>query len=143
MLHTQAVAGTLAALKAKHTPGGRRDADRAVTRWVLDPDAPMGRGPAARLEQLRSLRHRRALARAVRRDTDLGLDGTRLAPPVARLLARNCDDADRIAAGLERADVDPRAVIETERLLETPRPSLERLAWIARVVVASDGGGCG
>jgi hypothetical protein len=134
MHHTQAVMGTFATLRATRTRRGRRDADRAVVRWVLDPDAPMGRAAVARLQQLLSERHRSALARAVRRDTGLGLDGERLAPPVARLLARNCDDADRIAAGLERPDVDPRAVIETERLLEAAAPTHERLAWIARVL---------
>jgi hypothetical protein len=137
MHHAQAVLGTFATLKATHTPKGRREADRAVVRWVLDPDAPMGRTAVARLQQLLSERHRSALARAVRRDTDLGLEGERLAPPVARLLAQNCDDADRIAAGLERPDVDPRAVIETERLLEAAAPTRERLAWITRVLAQS------
>jgi hypothetical protein len=137
MHHAQAVLGTFATLRATHTPKGRREADRAVVRWVLDPDAPMGSTAVARLQQLLSERHRSALARAVRRDTDLGLEGERLAPPVARLLAQNCDDADRIAAGLERPDVDPRAVIETERLLEAAAPTRERLAWITRVLAQS------
>jgi hypothetical protein len=137
MHHAQAVFGTFATFRATHTPKGRREADRAVVRWVLDPEAPLGRTAVARLQQLLSERHRSALARAVRRDTDLGLEGERLAPPVARLLAQNCDDADRIAAGLERPDVDPRAVIETERLLEAAAPTHERLAWIARVLAPS------
>jgi hypothetical protein len=139
---TQAVLGTLTTLRARHTPNGRRNADREVTRWVIDPDAPMGRAALARLQQLSSQRHRAALARAVRRDTDLGIEGERLAPPVARLLARHCDEADMIADGLERPDADPRAVIETERLLEAAAPTRERMAWIARVL-SSDSGGCG
>ena len=50
------------------------------------------------------------------------------------VLARDTAQADRIAAGLEAADPDPRAVIETERQLQAARPSPERLAWIARVL---------
>ena len=134
MHHAQTVLGSLSTRWSVFTPRGRRDADRAVVRWVIDPGAPIGRAAAMRLRQLDSKRHRAALARAVRRDTDLGISGERLAPPVARLLARNCDDADRIAAGLERPDADLRAVIETERLLEAAAPSPERLAWIARVL---------
>jgi hypothetical protein len=134
MHHAQTLFGTLSTRWSVRTPGGRRDADRAVTRWVIDPDAPIGRAAAVRLRQLGSERYRAALARAVRRDTDLGISGERLAPPVARLLAQNCDDADRIAAGLERPGADLRAVIETERLLEAGAPSQERLAWIARVL---------
>jgi hypothetical protein len=134
MHHAQTVLSSLSTRWSVHTPRGRRDADRAVVRWVVDPDAPIGHAAALRLRQLDSKRHRAALARAVRRDTDLGISGERLAPPVARLLARNCDDADRIAAGLERPDADLRAVIETERLLEAGAPSQERLAWIARLL---------
>ena len=134
MHHAQAMLSLLSTRWSVHTPRGRRDADRAVVRWVIDPGAPIGHAAAMRLRQLDSKRHRAALARAVRRDTNLGISGERLAPPVARLLARNCDDADRIAAGLERPDADLRAVIETERLLEAGAPSQERLAWIARVL---------
>jgi hypothetical protein len=53
------------------------------------------------------------------------------------LLAENCAVADRIAAGLERPDADPRAIIETERLLEAAAPTRERLAWIVRVLGTS------
>ncbi len=137
MHHGQTLFGSLSTRWSVHTPRGRTDADRAVTRWVIDPDAPIGRTAALRLRQLGSKRHRAALARAVRRDTDLGISGERLAPPVARLLARNCDAADRIAAGLERPDADLRAVIETERLLEAGAPSQERLTWIARLLESS------
>jgi len=133
MHHTQTVLGSLSTLWSVHTPRGRREADRAVVRWVIDPDAPMGSAAALRLRQLGSRRHRAALARAVRRDTDLGICGERLAPPVSRLLARNRADADRIAEGLERPDADLRAVIETERLLEAGAPSQERLVWITRL----------
>ena len=122
MHHTQTVLGSLSTLWSVHTPRGRREADRAVVRWVIDPDAPMGSAAALRLRQLGSRRHRAALARAVRRDTDLGICGERLAPPVSRLLARN------------RADADLRAVIETERLLEAGAPSQERLSWITRLL---------
>ena len=137
MHHAQAMLSLLSTRWSVHTPRGRRDADRAVVRWVIDPGAPIGHAAAMRLRQLDSKRHRAALARAVRRDPDLRVGphrSKRLAPPVARLLARNCDDADRIAAGLERPDADLRAVIETERLLEAGAPSQERLAWIARVL---------
>lgn len=136
MHHTQTVFGALSTQWSLRTPRGRREADRAVVRWVIDPDAPIGRMAALRIRQLGSRRYRAALARAVRRDTDLGIGGERLAPPVARLLARNCDEADRIAHGLERPGADLRAVIETERLLEAGAPSQERLAWIARVLEA-------
>jgi hypothetical protein len=74
------------------------------------------------------------LARVLRRDLELGVAGTPLAPPVARLLARNADQAAMIAVGLEHGDPDPRAVIETERLLEAAVPSPERLAWIGRLL---------
>ena len=134
MHHTQTVLGPHSTLWSVHTPRGRREADRAVVRWVIDPDAPMGSAAALRLRQLGSRRHRAALARAVRRDTDLGICGERLAPPVSRLLARNRADADRIAEGLERPDADLRAVIETERLLEAGAPSQERLSWITRLL---------
>jgi hypothetical protein len=137
MHHAQTLFGSLSTRWSVSTPRGRRDADRAVVRWVIDPDAPIGKAAALRLRQLGSERYRAMLARAVRRDTDLGISGERLAPPVARLLAQNCDEADRIAAGLERPDADPRAVIETERLLEAAAPSQERLAWIARVLDSS------
>jgi hypothetical protein len=136
MHHGQTLFGSLSTRWSVHTPRGRNDADRAVTRWVIDPDAPIGRTAALRLRQLGSKRHRAALARAVRRDTDLGISGERLAPPVARLLARNRAAADRIAAGLERPNADLRAVIETERLLEAGAPSQERLAWITRLLNA-------
>ncbi len=134
MHHAQAVLGSLSARWSVHTPRGRRDAERAVVRWVIDPDAPIGSAAALRLRQLASRRHRAALARAVRRATDLGIRGERLAPPVSRLLARNRADADRIAAALEDPDADLRAVIETERLLEAGAPSQERLTWIARLL---------
>lgn len=134
MHHAQTVLGSLSTRWSVRTPGGRREADRAVVRWVIDPDAPIGSAAALRLRQLASRSHRAALARAVRRDTDLGISGVRLAPPVSRLLARNRADADRIAAGLERPDADLRAVIETERLLEAGAPSQERLTWIARLL---------
>jgi hypothetical protein len=137
MHHAQTLFGSLSTRWSVCTPRGRRDADRAVVRWVIDPDAPIGRAAALRLRQLGSERHRAALARAVRRDTDLGISGERLAPPVARLLAENCAEADRIAAGLERPDADPRAIIETERLLEAAAPTRERLAWIERVLCTS------
>ena len=136
MHHTQTVLGSLSTRWSVHTPRGRREADRAVVRWVIDPDAPMGSAATLRLRQLGSWRHRAALARAVRRDTDLGICGERLAPPVSRLLARNRAEADGIAEGLERPDVDLRAVIETERLLEAGAPSQERLTWIARLLNA-------
>jgi hypothetical protein len=136
MHHTQTVLGSLSTRWSVHTPRGRREADRAVVRWVIDPDAPIGSAAALRLRQLGSRRHRAALARAVRRDTDLGISGERLAPPVSRLLARNRADADRIAEGLERPDADLRAVIETERLLEAGAPSQERLTWITRLLNA-------
>jgi hypothetical protein len=137
MHHAQTVLGSISTRWSVHTPRGRREADRAVARWVVDPDAPIGSAAGLRLRQLASRRHRAALACAVRRDTDLGISGVRLAPPVSRLLARNRADADRIAAGLERPDADLRAVIETERLLEAGAPSQERLTWITRLLNAS------
>jgi hypothetical protein len=74
------------------------------------------------------------LARVLRRDLELGVARARQAPPVARLLARNADQAALIAARIEHGDPDPRAVIETERLLEAAMPSPERLAWIGRLL---------
>lgn len=120
-----------------HTDRGRREADRAVMRRVIDPDAPIDRRARARLDKLCSAAHRATLARVLRQNLELGAARSPLAPPVARLLARNPGDATLIAAGLEGGDPDPRAVIETERLLEAPVPSPERLAWIVRLLAPS------
>jgi hypothetical protein len=124
------------ALEAR-TDRARREADRAVMRRVIDPDAPIDGRAAVRLTKLRSQRYRSTLARIVRENLELGAARSPIAPPVSRLLARNADKAALIAAGLEHGDPDPRAVIETERLLEAPVPSPERLAWIARLVACS------
>jgi hypothetical protein len=120
-----------------HTDRGRRESDRAVMRRVIDPDAPIDRRASARLEKLRSRGYRTTLARILRHNLELGAKRSPLAPPVARLLARNPGDASLIAAGLEQGDPDPRAVIETERLLEAPVPSPERLDWILRLLAPS------
>jgi hypothetical protein len=120
-----------------YTERGRREADRAVMRRVIDPDAPLDERAARRLQKLTSQRYRSMLSRMLRRDLELGVARAPLAPPVARLLARNADQAAIIAAGLEHGDPDPRAVIETERLLEAAVPSPERLAWIGRLLAAS------
>ncbi len=125
-----------------HTDRGRRDADRAVMRRVIDPDAPIDRRARARLDTLRSTGHRATLARVLRQNLELGAARNPLAPPVARLLARNPADATLVAAGLEDGDPDPRAVIETERLLEAPVPSPERLAWIVRLLAPSRAPAC-
>jgi hypothetical protein len=119
---------------AAHTERGRLEAERAIANHVVDPDAPLPEAAASRLETLLAPCHRALLARAVRRNTELGATKPRLAPPVARLLARDAGLADRIAAGLEAPDPDPRAVIETERQLQAGLPSAERLAWIGRVL---------
>ncbi len=120
-----------------HTERGRMDAERAIARHVIDPDAPVDGVAATLLDQVRSPHHRAMLAEAVRRNMRLGMARARLAPPVARLLAQDADQAARIAAGLEAPDPDPRAVIETERQLRAGVPSAERLAWIARVLDVS------
>jgi hypothetical protein len=125
-----------------HTDRGRREADRAVMRRVIDPDAPIDRRGHARLEKLHSLGYRATLARLLRQNLELGAQRNPLAPPIARLLARNPADATLIAAGLEDGDPDPRAVIETERLLEAPVPSQERLAWIVRLLAPSRAPAC-
>jgi len=125
-----------------HTDRGRRQADRAVMRRTIDPDAPIDRRASARLEKLRSRAHRTMLARVLRQNLELGAKRSPLAPPVARLLARNPGEASLIAAGLEQGDPDPRAVIETERLLEAPRPSPERLDWILRLLAPSRAPAC-
>jgi hypothetical protein len=125
-----------------HTDRGRREADRAVMRRVIDPDAPIDRRAHARLEKLRSAARRGTLARVLRQNLELGVKRNPLAPPVARLLARNPGDATLIAAELEDGDPDPRAVIETERLLEAPVPSQERLAWIVRLLAPSRAPAC-
>jgi len=125
-----------------HTDRGRRQADRAVMRRVIDPDAPIDRRASARLEKLRSRAHRTMLARVLRQNLELGAKRSPLAPPVARLLARNPGDASLIATGLEQGDPDPRAVIETERLLEAPLPSPERLDWILRLLAPSRAPAC-
>ena len=57
-------------------------------------------------------------------------------PPVARLLARHVDSADRIAAALERATADARAVVELAWLLSDPEPSEDRLLRVERLLVA-------
>jgi len=125
-----------------HTDRGRRQADRAVMRRVIDPDAPIDRRASARLEKLRSRAHRTMLARVLSQNLELGAKRSPLAPPVARLLARNPGDASLIATGLEQGDPDPRAVIETERLLEAPLPSPERLDWILRLLAPSRAPAC-
>jgi len=125
-----------------HTDRGRREADRAVMRRVIDPDAPLDNRARARLEKLHSAPYRATLARVLRQNLELGAARSRLAPPVARLLARNPADATLIAAGLEDGDPEPRAVIETERLLEAPVPSPERLAWIVRLLAPSRAPAC-
>jgi hypothetical protein len=125
-----------------HTDRGRREADRAVMRRVIDPDAPIDRRATARLEKLRSRAHRTMLARVLRQNLELGAKRSPLAPPVARLLARNPGDTSLIATGLEHGDPDPRAVIETERLLEAPVPSPERLDWILRLLAPSRAPAC-
>ncbi|HXD68284.1 MAG TPA: hypothetical protein VN615_00370 [Gaiellales bacterium] len=125
-----------------HTDRGRREADRAVMRRVIDPDAPIDRRATARLEKLRSRAHRTMLARVLRQNLELGAKRSPLAPPVARLLARNPSDASLIASGLEQGDPDPRVVIETERLLEAPVPSPERLDWIVRLLAPSRAPAC-
>jgi hypothetical protein len=104
---------------------------------VIDPNAPLDDRAARRLQKLTSQRYRSMLARVLRRDLELGVARVPQAPPVARLLARNADQAALIAAGLERGDPDPRAVIETERLLEAAVPSPERLAWIGRLLTVA------
>jgi hypothetical protein len=117
-----------------HTERARLEADRAIANHVLDPDARLPAMAQSRLEKLLDPCHRAFLARTLRRDAELGVKQPRFAPPIARLLARNAGQADRIAAGLEAADPDPRAVIETERQLEAAMPSAERLAWIERLL---------
>jgi hypothetical protein len=57
-------------------------------------------------------------------------------PPVARLLARHVDSADRIAAALERATADARAVVELTWLLSDPEPSEDRLLRVERLLLA-------
>jgi hypothetical protein len=125
-----------------HTERGRREADRAVMRRVIDPDAPIDGRAHARLEKLRSRAYRATLAHVLRHNLELGARRSPLAPPIARLLARNPDDATLIAAGLEHGDPDPRAVIETERLLEAALPSPERLTWIVRLLAPSRAPAC-
>jgi hypothetical protein len=125
-----------------HTDRGRREADRAVMRRVIDPDAPIDRHATARLEKLRSRGYRAAVARVLRQNLELGAKRSPLAPPVARLLARNPGDASLIATGIEQGDPDPRAVIETERLLEAAVPSPERLDWIVRLLAPSRAPAC-
>jgi hypothetical protein len=125
-----------------HTDHGRREADRAVMRRVIDPDAPIDGRARARLEKLRSRAHRTTLARVLRQNLELGVQRTPFAPPVSRLLARNPADATLIAAGLESRNPDPRAVIETERLLEAAVPSPERMAWIVRLLAPSRAPAC-
>jgi hypothetical protein len=119
---------------AAHTERARLEADRAIANHAIDPDAPLPAAARSRLEKLLDPCHRAFLARTLRRDAELGVTQPRFAPPIARLLARNTAQADRIAAGLEAADPDPRAVIETERQLQAAMPSAERLAWIERVL---------
>ncbi len=125
-----------------HTDRGRREADRAVMRRVMDPDAPIDRRATARLEKLRSRAYRARLARVLRQNLELGAKRSPFAPPVSRLLARNPAHATLIAAGLEGGDPDPRAVIETERLLEAAVPSPERLAWIVRLLAPTRAPAC-
>ena len=119
---------------AARSERARLEADRAIANHMIDPAAPLPPAARSRLEKLLDPCHRAFLARTVRRDAELGMTQPRFAPPIARLLARDTAQAGRIAAGLEAADPDPRAVIETERQLQAGMPSAERLAWIERVL---------
>lgn len=136
MHQTQALMGSLLEWLGGTTERRRREADRAVARRVLDPTVAIDGAAARRMGDLRSPQYRAALADAIRRNIALGCARVRIAPPAARLLAADADRAQRIADRLELADPDPRAVIETERLLEAGVPSAERLEWIDRLLSA-------
>ena len=89
-----------------------------------------------RAAALTAPKHRRALAAAVRGYAHGRRHLLVPQPPVARLLARHVDSADRIAAALERATADARAVVELTWLLSDPEPSEDRLLRVERLLVA-------
>ena len=91
---------------------------------------------ARRAAALTAPKHLRALAAAVRGYAHGRPHLLVPQPPVARLLSRNTEAADRIATALEHTSADPRAVVELEWLLSDPRPSEDRLWRVERLLAA-------
>lgn len=89
-----------------------------------------------RAAALTAPKHLRALAAAVRAYAHGRTHLLVPQPPVARLLARHVEAADRIATALDRATADARAVVELEWLLSDPRPSEDRLWRVERLLAA-------
>ena len=91
---------------------------------------------ARRAAALTAPKHLRALAAAVRGYAHGCSHLLAPQPPVALLLSRHADAAERIAAALDRASADARAVVELEWLLSDPRPSEDRLRRVERLLAA-------
>ena len=134
-LATVALAGGALVLELR----ARRDADvmlHAAPFTAPARDAEMSAVLARRAAALTTPKHLRALAAAVRGYAHGRPHLLVPQPPAARLLSRHAEAADRIAAALDRASADARAVIELEWLLSDPRPSEARLWRVERLLAA-------
>jgi hypothetical protein len=117
----------------------RRDADvmlHAAPLTTPARDAETSAVLAQRAAALTAPKHLRALAAAVRGYAHGRPHLLVPQPPVARLLSRHTEAADRIATALERASADARAVVELEWLLSDPLPSEDRLWRVERLLAA-------
>jgi hypothetical protein len=103
--------------------------------------APVGNAEVSavlerRAAALTAPRHLSALAEAVRAYAHGRPHLLVPQPPVARLLARHIESADRIATALDSASADVRAVVELEWFLSDPQPSEDRLWRVERLLAA-------
>jgi hypothetical protein len=134
-LATVALAGGALVLELR----ARRDADvmlHAAPFTAPARDAETSAVLERRAAALTAPKHLRALAAAVRAYAHGRPHLLVPQPPAARLLSRHAEVADRIAAALERASADARAVVELEWLLSDPRPSEDRLWRVERLLAA-------
>lgn len=117
----------------------RRDADvilHAAPLVAPSRDAETSAALERRAAALTAPKHLRALAAAVRAYAHGRTHLLVPQPPVARLLSRHVEVADRIAIALDGASADARAVVELEWLLSDPQPSEDRLWRVERLLAA-------
>ena len=134
-LATAALAGGALVLELR----ARRDADvmlHAAPFTAPARDAETSAALERRAAALTAPKHLRALAAAVRAYAHGRPHLLVPQPPAARLLSRHAEVADRIAAALDRASADARAVVELEWLLSDPRPSEDRLWRVERLLAS-------
>jgi hypothetical protein len=133
-LATIALAGGAVILELR----ARTDADVMLhaAPFTTSDDAETSAVLERRAAALTAPKHLRALAAAVRGYAHGRPHLLVPQPPVARLLSRHVDSADRIATALERASADARAVVELRWLLSDPDPSEDRLLRVERLLAA-------